>query len=156
MGGIPRELEMKQKARRQETVNSIKEAIKDLEDEGYFVSIKQIMERTGLSRAVFNKPHVEEILKEKGVGKYRKIEKVDIVEADIRQRVVQLERELDKNLLKISRLEEELKNKNKRVSKLEEENRQITDQVERLRGKMFVVMNKAVIKGVIYDDELYE
>jgi hypothetical protein len=51
-------------------VTIVSKAINELRDEGYLVSIKLLVERTGLSRSVFRKEHIRQVLKECKIGIY--------------------------------------------------------------------------------------
>lgn len=156
MGAIPKGLLEKQELRRKETIDKVTKAIDELEEEGYLISVKLLAERTGLSRAVFSKPHVEEILKKKAIGKFKQVQKIDLAEKSIREKIIILEKESIKLNSKVNRLEEECKEKEKKLKKLKQDNLELTNEVELLRGKLFSVMKKATIQGVIFkDDELY-
>jgi histidyl-tRNA synthetase len=68
MSKQPKQLLQKQEMQRQKTVNLIIRAISELKVEGYSIKINHLMEMTGLSRSVFSKPHVREILQNNGIG----------------------------------------------------------------------------------------
>lgn len=62
---LPKALEQKQELKRQETINRVLRAINEIKTQGGKITIKNLMEITGLSRSVFSKPHIRELL-EKG------------------------------------------------------------------------------------------
>ena len=64
---LPQALLNKQDSKRSATSATVTDAIIELESQGYHVRIKDIMFVTGLSRAVFAKPHVRKVLVEHGV-----------------------------------------------------------------------------------------
>jgi|UPI00064B781E hypothetical protein len=64
MRKIPDSLLNLQQRQREQTISTIKSAIQELQAEGYPITIKRLCERTGLSRSVFNKPHVKALLDE--------------------------------------------------------------------------------------------
>ena len=59
---IPKKLAERQAQQRQETINLVLRAINGLNNEGHKISIKLLMEYTGLSRSVFAKQHIRDIL----------------------------------------------------------------------------------------------
>ena len=65
---IPKELAERQKQQRQNTANTVRKAIEDLSSEGHKITIKLLMEYTGLSRSVFGKEHVKDVLTANGIG----------------------------------------------------------------------------------------
>lgn len=69
---LPEGLKQKQENQKQKTSKLVQKAIDDLKAEGFMISIKSIVERTGLSRSVFNKPHIMETLKNNGIGVFSK------------------------------------------------------------------------------------
>lgn len=58
MRKVPEQLAAKQETQRQKTINLVLRAIHDLNNEGYSIRIKDLMEITGLSRSVFAKLHI--------------------------------------------------------------------------------------------------
>lgn len=59
-----------QMKQREVTIGKIQSAIDELKSEGAIVTKPRLVERTGLSRAVFDKPHVLEVLKESEVCEF--------------------------------------------------------------------------------------
>jgi hypothetical protein len=124
---IPIELKNKQEQVRQETVNKVLHAIKELQSEGYIVKIKDLIEYTGLSRSTFAKSHVRDILVT-----------YDIVSiSDKSTRVVDktVKSPVDKQKLII-------KKKDERIGRLLEENEELKREIELLRGKVFLMKQR--------------
>lgn len=71
MKDISNALREKQELTRQGTIEKIQNAINDLKAEGHLIGIKHLVDRTGLSRSVFRKPHVQRILKANKIGIYK-------------------------------------------------------------------------------------
>ena len=72
MRTIPNELmELRQK-QKEETVAIVNSAIKELYDEGFKVTVKNLVGRTGLSRSLFSKPHIKALLPKQETVKVQK------------------------------------------------------------------------------------
>ncbi len=91
MKDISAALKEKQEQTRQGTIEKIQRAIIDLQAEGYLIGIKHLVERTGLSRSVFRKPHVQSILKENKIGIYRESKSVPKSDEDYRTLALTME-----------------------------------------------------------------
>lgn len=125
---VPQSLKDKQELTRQQTINAVIKAIHELQEQGYVVKIKDLMEYTGLSRSTFGKVHVREVL-----------ERYDVVE----KKEIKEERVDSKETLSVEkRLRKELKRKNERISKLMEENTGLKQECELLRGRLFLLMQR--------------
>ncbi|MEG0900285.1 MAG: DUF6262 family protein [Oscillospiraceae bacterium] len=76
---VPQALKDQQEMARQTTIHAVLTAIWELQEQGYAIKIKEIMEYTGLSRSTFGKPHVREILVRCDVvaGKVTMTEEID-------------------------------------------------------------------------------
>ena len=57
----------RQEKTRKDTVEMVTQAILVLESQGYNIKIKDLISVTGLSRSVFAKPHIREVLVEYGI-----------------------------------------------------------------------------------------
>jgi len=126
---VPQSLKDKQELTRQQTINAVIKAIHELNEQGYKIKIKDLMEYTGLSRSTFGKNHVREVL-----------ERYDIVE----KKKIKEERVNSKESLSAEkRLRKELKRKNERISKLLEEKTELKQECELLRGRLFLLMQKS-------------
>ena len=64
---IPKSLVQRQEKTRKDTVEMVTQAILVLESQGYNIKIKDLISVTGLSRSVFAKPHIREVLVEYGI-----------------------------------------------------------------------------------------
>lgn len=125
---VPQSLKDKQELTRQQTINAVIKAIHELQEQGYVIKIKDLMEYTGLSRSTFGKNHVREVL-----------ERYDVVE----KKKIKEERFDSKDSLSAEkRLRKELKRKNERISKLIEENTELKQECELLRGRLFLMMQR--------------
>ena len=125
---IPQALKDKQESTSQQTINAVLKAIHELQEQGYVIKIKDLMEYTGLSRSTFGKNHVREVL-----------ERYEIVE----KKIIKEEKEDYKESLPTEkRLRKELKYKNERISKLIKENSELKIECELLRGRLFLLMQR--------------
>jgi len=121
----PKELLKKQEEMKQETVQKVKRAICDLQEQGCAVSIKNLVDYTGLSRSVFAKEHVREVLKLSGIKGDRKNNGNEA-----------------EKLEKGQPLQNEMQKKDDRIRKLTEENEALISECELLRGKLMLLMQK--------------
>ena len=64
--GLPKQLTEKQELLRQQSINKVLRAIEELKAEGRSVTITALVEFTGLSRSVFSKGHIRELLVDYG------------------------------------------------------------------------------------------
>ena len=64
--GLPKQLTEKQELLRQQSINKVLRAIEQLKAEGRSVTITALVEFTGLSRSVFSKGHIRELLVDYG------------------------------------------------------------------------------------------
>ncbi|MEG2013787.1 MAG: DUF6262 family protein [Anaerovoracaceae bacterium] len=125
---VPQAVKDKQEMARQTTVHAVLTAIRELQEQGYAIKIKDLMEYTGFSRSTFGKPHVREVLVRCGVvpGKVTVTEEIDT-----------------KALLSTTkRLKAELKSKDERIAKLRSENTELKQECELLRGRLFLIMQR--------------
>lgn len=140
-------LKKKQELTRQGTIEKIQSAINELQAEGYLVGIKHLVERTGLSRSVFRKPHVQKILKENKIGIYRESKTVPKSDEDYRTLALTMEKEILKANNKIQKLEDDLKDRDRRIARLTTSLEGKTNECEVLRGEIFILSKKAKIMG---------
>lgn len=143
-------LRQKQEELRQETLEKVEEAIDDLQNEGYEITTKLLLERTGLSRSTFSKPHVVQLLKEKRVGRFKSVKKLpdeDLIQvnANLQKEIKKLENE---NMKLKTELDKEIqKNVKMQVGMAEKE-----DEIQTLRGQLMNLYRRASLKGVSLDD----
>lgn len=148
MKDISDALKKKQEITRQGTIEKIQHAINDLQAEGYLIGIKHLAERTGLSRSVFRKPHVQNILKENKIGIYRESKTVPKSDEDYRTLALTMEKELLMANNKIQKLEDELKDRDRRIAKLKSSIEEKTNECALLCGEVFLLSKKAKIMGI--------
>lgn len=125
---LPQALIDKQELTRQQTINSVLKAIHELQEQGYVVRIKDLMEYTGLSRSTYGKSHVREVL-----------ERYDIVKKKV---IIEDKIDCKKTLSPEKRLGKELKCKNERIGKLIKDNLELKQECELLRGRLFLLMQR--------------
>ncbi len=122
---IPKELAERQKQQRQNTANTVRKAIEDLSSEGHKITIKLLMEYTGLSRSVFGKEHVKDVLTANGIGN---------------------ENDCNHKSKRKDSYEEQLKdviNRQKKIiEQLKREICELNTECEMLRGQIFELMQK--------------
>ena len=122
---IPKELAERQKQQRQNTANTVRKAIEDLSSEGHKITIKLLMEYTGLSRSVFGKEHVKDVLTANGIGN---------------------ENDCNHKSKRKDSYEEQLKdviNRQKKIiAQLKREICELNTECEMLRGQIFELMQK--------------
>ena len=129
MGSLPKNLCDKQGQQRQSTINRVIRAIAELKAEGYSIKIKDLMERTGLSRSVFAKPHIRELLVSRGITK--DTEPVEDIAGVSRSETS-----------RVSSLRDKLRQKEERIAVLTRENESLRDECALLRGRMFLLMQR--------------
>jgi len=145
MKTIPDSLKLRQTQQREETLSKIKQAVGELSSEGYQITIKNLVERTGLSRAVFSKPHVKDFLAQHAFfdrkAKTQAPESTSDIVKDYRKIIDKYEKSKqlnDQNAVKIAKLQNELSEKR--------------EECELLRGQLHVIMQKCRIKGIEISD----
>ena len=125
---IPQALIDKQELTRQQTINKVTRAIYELQDQGYVIKIKDLMEYTGLSRSTFGKAHVREALEH-----YEIVKKKAVVDINKESKVL---------LTTEGRLRATLKCKDERINRLVAVNSELKQECELLRGKLFLLMQR--------------
>jgi hypothetical protein len=136
MSKQPKQLLQKQEMQRQKTVNLIIRAISELKAEGYSIKINHLMEMTGLSRSVFSKPHVREILQNNGIGY-----------AKTNMKIPPPAKPQSKRQSQITNLKEKLAQKDAYISNLTVENEALKSECELLRGRLFLLMQRLQTDG---------
>ena len=69
---LPPALIQKQEQIRQQTIGKVLRAMEDLKAEGCQINIKNLMVYSGLSRSVFDKPHVRDLIQDHLAAKGQK------------------------------------------------------------------------------------
>jgi predicted RNase H-like nuclease (RuvC/YqgF family) len=144
---IPEALREKQNKTRQNTEAIVNKGINELRSEGYLISIKLLVERTGLSRSVFRKEHVRKLLEECKIGKYaerKTLYRIDQPYVHMKN----IRRELEKANNKIERLQMELNNKKLLISDLKSSLEKKNNECELLRGEIFMLHKKILINDI--------
>ena len=119
---LPPALIQKQEQMRQQTIGKVLLAMEDLKAEGCRINIKNLMAYSGLSRSVFTKPHVRDLIQDQLAAKGQK--------TTPKRRVVRKNQQ------------EEISAYISRIDRLTEENDQLKKECELLRGRLFLLMNK--------------
>lgn len=125
---IPEPLVQRQEKTRKDTTERVNQAILALESQGYNIKIKDLMTMTGLSRSVFAKPHIREVLIEHGIIQPQTSEKTISAEST-------------------HRMDRLIAEKNGYIQRLRNENEQLRYEVELLRGKVHILMHKTAAQG---------
>ena len=128
MKTLPKNLLDRQEKERLKTVEIVTKAISELESEGYRIKIQDLIEFTGLSRSVFSKPHVRQILMERGIVNLH----CPHIPSD----------NVEKH-----RAEKFPEKKDEYIQRLLDENNQLRHETEILRGKIHILMYKLEAKS---------
>jgi len=128
MSNLPGKLREKQESQRQHSINLVIRAIDNLNAEGYSIKIKDLMDRTGLSRSVFAKQHIRELLVSQGIAKGEKT-----VDAPLDSK---------SGSSRASILRDKLRQKDARITTLTSENETLRDECALLRGRLFLLMQR--------------
>ncbi len=123
---VPKELQDKQEQQRQTTINTVSRAVSDLRAEGQQLTIKNLMEYTGLSRSVFAKKHIRAVLVRQGI---------------VAEKIESSEQRPFKPSAK-QRVKQKLVEKDRQILRLTEENAALKSECELLRGKLFLLMQR--------------
>ena len=123
---VPKELIARQEHQRQTTVNTVLRAISELRAEGHRLTIKNLMDYTGLSRSVFGKKHIRAVLVGQGI---------------VASEACGAERTPPESTAK-QRMKQKLEEKDQQIRRLTEENTALKSECELLRGKLFLLMQR--------------
>lgn len=126
---LPETLFAKQEQTRQETINKVLHALSELQAQGCRLSIKNLMEYTGLSRSVFAKPHVRAVLSE-------------YVTAFAHPEAPATNNVALTHQTKEQKLRAEIKKKDTQIKRLREEKAALKEECELLRGRLFLLMQR--------------
>ena len=119
---LPPALIHKQEQMRQQTIGKVLRAMEDLKAEGCRINIKNLIAYSGLSRSVFAKPHVRNLIQDQFAAKEQKTTpKKEMVRKNQREEIAAYISKIDR---------------------LTEENEQLKKECELLRGRLFLLMNK--------------
>ena len=120
--GLPKQLTEKQELLRQQSINKVLRAIEQLKAEGRSVTITALVEFTGLSRSVFSKEHIRELL-------------VDYEYSGIKTQ----ER---KKSTKKEKLADIVAEKDRKIQELRAQKEELERECELLRGRIFIYMQE--------------
>jgi hypothetical protein len=118
--GLPKQLTEKQELLRQQSINKVLRAIEELKAEGRSVTIA--VEFTGLSRSVFSKGHIRELLVDYGYSGIKTQER--------------------KKSTKKEKLADIVAEKDKKIQELRAEKEELERECELLRGRLFFLMQE--------------
>lgn len=148
---LPSKLVERQENTRKETQQKVRDAIEMLREVGYEnITIALLTKETGLSRSTFSKPHIEEILKEFKIGKFRESKVVvqSMQAASERQRCEELEKKLANANNKIQKLEASLSSKTDELNKAKIELAQSKQQLEVTVGNFQALYDRLIAMGI--------
>lgn len=120
--GLPKQLTEKQELLRQQSINKVLRAIEELKAEGRSVTITALVEFTGLSRSVFSKEHIRELLVDYGYFGIKTQER--------------------KKITKKEKLADIVAEKDRKIQELRAEKKELERECELLRGKIFLFMQE--------------
>lgn len=120
--GLPKQLTEKQELLRQQSINKVLRAIEQLKAEGRSVTITALVEFTGLSRSVFSKGHIRELLVDYG---YSDMKNEKYKKEKLKDRMINSEAE-----------------KEKKIQELYIQNKTLERECELLRGRLFLLMQQ--------------
>ncbi|HOT58594.1 MAG TPA: DUF6262 family protein [Spirochaetales bacterium] len=123
---VPKELIARQEHQRQTTINTVMRAISELRAEGHRLTIKNLMDYTGLSRSVFGKKHIRAVLVSQGI---------------IASEACEAESTPPESTAK-QRMKRKLEENDQQIRRLTEENTALKSECEMLRGKLFLLMQR--------------
>lgn len=124
--GLPKQLTEKQELQRQQSINQVLRAIEELKAEGRSVTITALVEFTGLSRSVFSKGHIRELLVDYGYSGIKTQEQ--------------------KRNTKKEKLANVAADKDRKIQELRIRVEELEKECELLRGKVFLLMQREVRK----------
>ena len=129
MNKIPNHLQKKQERQRQESINKVLRAISSLQAEGYRIRIKDLIEYTGLSRSIFAKEHIRQLLVDNGICQ------------ETQAPTTEHKSPANKST-RISNLQKCIDTQEARIQSLTAENAALKDECALLRGKLFLLMQR--------------
>lgn len=120
--GLPKQLTEKQELLRQQSINKVLRAIEELKSEGRSVTITALMEFTGLSRSVFSKGHIRELLVDYGYSRIKTQER--------------------KKSTKKEKLTDIVAEKDRKIQEFRAQKEELERECELLRGRLFIYMQE--------------
>jgi len=132
--------------RRVETQTIVEKAINDLKAEGFLVTTKLLIERTGLSRSTFSKDHVLEVLKRNKVCRFKNTKTVN--DMDAKNYILRMEKENEKLKHEINKIQSDLDTQIRKNLKLEKIIAEKEDECKTLRGELMALYQRANNRGI--------
>ena len=123
--GNPQKLKEINLQRRERTINSIRNAINELETLGILPTISKIMEITNLSRGTFELIHIKELLQELKIGKYSKLKVPNLKNQIDYDEYLKIQKELILKEKQIEKQKSLILNLNQKNKNLLEENQEL-------------------------------
>lgn len=133
--GNPQKLEEINLQRREKTLNSIRNAVEELEILGLIATIPRIMEITNLSRAAFDLTHIKELLQELRIGKYSKLKVLNQKNEISYDDYIEIHKQLNSKEKQIKKQKSFIESLKKKNEKLIEENQELMMKIYELELK---------------------
>lgn len=143
MRQLPEEVKNFQKNSKNETITKVQAAIDELRAEGFIITRKLILERSGVSNSVLSKPHIKNVLKENKVCQYSVHKKVTITNDVLL--------DLAKSAKKIEKLEKKVKELEYKLNKEKMNSIELKEANQILLGQLHILKQKARLKNLILD-----
>lgn len=143
MRQLPEEVTNFQKNSKNETIKKVQAAIDELRAEGFIITRKLILERSGVSNSVLSKPHIKNVLKENKVCQYSVHKKVTITNDVLL--------DLAKSAKKIEKLEKKVKELEYKLNKEKMNSIELKEANQILLGQLHILKQKARLKNLILD-----
>lgn len=121
---LPQSLTARQELQRQETINKVMHALEYIDSIGMKCTVKTLCELTGLSRSVFAKPHIRQLVDSHRFGKDEPTE--------AEKKAVKKKQKHDSDIRKLK----------ERISALTAENAELRHQNGLLRGQNYLLLKK--------------
>lgn len=147
MRTLPDSIKIQQENKKKQTIDSVQRAINELKSEGYIVTTKLLMDRTGYARSTFSKSHVKELLRLNKVCMFRDTKFIHDQKYD-EKGFLELKNELEKANKNIVALKGIIDGKNQRIDKLLGELEERKADYQLLLGHLHIAIQKAEIQGV--------
>lgn len=139
-------LREKQEKEREESKAKVLIAIEELKNEGFEVSTKLLIERTGLSRSTFSKDHIIDVLRQEKVCRFKN--GMILKDKDSKQYLLEVEKRIRELEVENQKLKKDLNVQINKNLKLEIEIAEKQEQCEVLRGQLMVLYQKASNRGI--------
>lgn len=139
-------LKEKQEKEREESKAKVLRAIEELKNEGFEVSTKLLIERTGLSRSTFSKSHIIDVLRQEKVCRFKN--SMTLKDKDSNQYLLEVEKRIRELEVENQKLKKDLNLQINKNLKLEFEIAEKQEQCEVLRGQLMVLYQKASNRGI--------